>query len=328
MNSWSTLAKSAQGKPVSVFLGLGALQAIAVEQIAQQPTQGPVVFLNCSEIRPRLPAQVTEVRVGAGGRIETLLDYRRCYAGLKRLKAVAARLEVAVPHVYHSLGNFMAFSLNPDALDLLPDGLLNFYDARPSDEQRRSMRHKRLVARLLGARYQPHKGNLTAMEQLEYRRQYVFTERKLYTQAREQIKLEIPVAEAASGDDLFFIDQPLDDLSDERRNRLNQAIEGFVGGDRAVLYKPHRDQINPSIQLPQNQLTVLPKTDVAEYVLQQHGASEILGIYSSALITLKIIYPEIPCTSIGFNLLVEQRPELARARAVMQDFGIRLIDVD
>jgi hypothetical protein len=241
---------------------------------------------------------------------------------------VASRLEAAVPHVYHSLGNFLAFSLNPDALDLLPDGLLNFYDARPNDKQRRSMRYKRLGTRLLGARYQPYDGNLTAMELLDYRRQYVFTERKLFTQARELARLIIPVAEAATGDDLFFIDQPLDDLSAVRRARLDRAIEAFVGCDRAVLYKPHRDQVSPSIQLPPQRLTALPKTDIAEYVLQQHGASEVVGIYSSALLTLKIIYPQLPCTSIGFNLLVEQRPELARARTVMEDFGIRLIDAD
>lgn len=328
MNPWLPLAASARGKPVSVFLGLGALQAIAVEQIVQQPAQGPVIFLNCSKIRPTLPSHVTEISIGGGTRLETVRDYQRCYAGLKKLRAVASRLEAAVPHVYHSLGNFLAFSLNPDALDLLPDGLLNFYDARPNDKQRRSMRYKRLGTRLLGARYQPYDGNLTAMELLDYRRQYVFTERKLFTQARELTRLVIPVAEAATGDDLFFIDQPLDDLSAERRARLDRAIEAFVGCDRAVLYKPHRDQVSPSIQLPPQRLTALPKTDIAEYVLQQHGASEVVGIYSSALLTLKIIYPQLPCTSIGFNLLVEQRPELARARTVMEDFGIRLIDAD
>ena len=324
----STLSQQCIDNNIYVIVILGALQAIALENIKNFPGNPKIICLNFSKIKVHERANTIIFSLFSNNILTNLINYRRCFRELKKIKKVSKTFSVGIPHIHHSIANFLAFQLAPDNIDLLPDGLLNYYNAVPSKKQRRASLLKKIMCRLLGGKYQIHLGNLTAMETINYRNNYTFSEKGLYTKAGETIIIKLEAGPLKNSEAIFFLDQPLDDIDADIRKKIVAGVNEYVAPKSHIIYKPHRDQRQTTIKALRTQtLTSLPKEEIAEYALKKQGATEVVGIYSSALITLKILYPSVMCTSIGFNLLIKKRPELLSARKKMKSIGINIIDL-
>jgi len=103
------------------------MQVIAIEELAKQETFDHKLCINLSSLEISLPRDTQLMEPMASSRWTQLRFYRRVLRRVKQLRADYSSVRVAIPHPYHSIGNYLAFSLAADQVDLLPDGALNYY---------------------------------------------------------------------------------------------------------------------------------------------------------------------------------------------------------
>jgi hypothetical protein len=140
--------------------------------------------------------------------------------------------------------------------------------------------------------------------------------------------IQLPHASITKGGSkILILDQPLKHISPQNILRIQKALARYLGEDSGQwIYKPHRDQTQSNIGIDTSSTSIkLSGADIAEHIIKDFRVRKIVGIYSSALITLKIMYPDLPCISVGANVLIEERPELKQAFNAMSDFGIKFI---
>lgn len=328
MRSTTRLVQRTNKRKVRLFLILGALQAVAVEQIVSQKTNYVDICLNLSTIPLHGCKNCEIIELHSKSLIVTAKQYIELFTAVKSIRRVATELHVFIPHAYHAIANYLAFSSGADTLHLLPDGLLNYYDARISVKLYQKMLPKLLVV-LLGGKYKRYRGNYTAMEQLEYKRHYVFDTRSVFTSVGERRVIRLPHSSIImSGSKIFILDQPLHHIDPQSALRIQKALTHYLGKDIGQwIYKAHRDQKQSNVVIDSSSTSIkLRGTAVAEHTINDFKVGKIVGICSSALITLKIMYPDMPCISIGANVLIEKQPELKRAFNAMSDFGIEFIE--
>jgi len=328
MSSITRLVQRTKNRKVRFFVILGALQAVAVEQIVQKKTDSVDICLNLSTITPRCSKHCEMVRIHSQSLVGTARQYVELFRAVKSIRRVASELHVFIPHAYHTIANYLAFNSGADTLHLLPDGLLNYYDAKISDRQYRKMLPKLLVV-ALGGKYKRYRGNYTAMEQLDYKSHYVFDTRSVFTRVGERRVIPLPHSSSIKGGSkIFILDQPLQHIDPKTALRIKKALTRYLGKDLGQwIYKAHRDQKQSNVVIDASSTSIkVSGTTVAEHIIKDFRVGKIVGIYSSALITLKIMYPDLPCISVGANVLIENRPELKQAFNVMSDFGIEFIE--
>lgn len=320
-------AVAARGRTAHVFVIAGQLNLVAAELIAATLPAGDIVWI-IDTIRHAGTSRQGDVfrsAIGKAGTFEVLRAFRRTYRTLRALRAAAAKVHAYIPHAYNSIANDLVFGLRADCVSLLPDGLLNYYDARiDRPAQYLHMLALAVVSRLLGGSYRPVAGDLIARSRIDYTDCHVFSTRGLTTAVGNVRLLAFPREdfEPVAGRTLF-LDQPAELLRPAAREALGRQLSAALRDARELLYKPHPTQRSRNVA--DNDALVLQEVTVREPVerlVAQLKPDRVAGIYSSALITLKLMYPELPVVSIGMEHFIARNPRLATAREAMRALGI------
>ncbi len=324
----SKLIEGTQKAKVRLFVLLGAQQAIAVNEIVKKEPYYKNICFNFTNIAFQEMENCEIIVVNSKPLIIVALQYASIFNIIKKIRNSATEFHVFIPHAYHAIANYLAFYSNPDTINLLPDGILNYFDGKVGNRQYFQMVKKKILF-LLGGRYHCYRGNLTGCEYLKFHSHYAFSDKALYTKVGKQILINLP--QIFTPDDrtkIFILDQPLHNLPQKASFRIQKALQNYLGEDKGLwIYKPHRDQevCNISISEFSSSITV-NKFKIAEYIIKDFPIAEIVSISSSALITLKIMYPDIPCVAIGLNVVIENNPKHSTTAAAMAKFGIKFID--
>lgn len=313
-----------------IFVNAGLLNHIATDCILERiPSTDPVWIIDVNfSGGTQHHGRLFRTCIGKGSPRETTSGYRQMYRILRNIKGRAGQMYLYVPHVFHSIANYLAFYAGPEKIFLLPDGLLNYYDARITGfRQHIRMLGKFLLAPMLGGRYRLFRGELICRELVHYAGCHVFSTLGLTTAVGtvELLNYSAPHFVPVAGRSLY-LDQPTEALAERARHELANALYAALRNESEILYKPHPTQRSCSIA----NSTRLPITPVVsklpvEKVIAELQPERVLGIFSSALITLKLLYPDLDVCSVGTRYFTARNPRLAQAREAMTRLGIRVL---
>jgi hypothetical protein len=324
----SKICKKIQNNRIRLFVILGAQQAIAAQAITEMDSDFYNICFNFTNISVPCMRKCLMINICSMSLLKAARYYKETYRFIKYIQKSASEFHVFIPHTFHAIANYLGFYSSAKTVNLLPDGMLNYFDARVTNKQYRNMLKKKTLV-LLGGRYHCYRGNLTGMDHVNYHSHYVFSKTSLFTTAGKQRIINLPKSSfPRNSRNIFILDQPLERLDKVAADRIRKALHEYLGADNGNwIYKPHRDQSVSNIFFSKSSRSVMiDKTEIAEYIIQKFPISKVVSIGSSALITLKIMYPKLPCVSVGFNVLLEYNPDFLDIASAMVDFGIEFID--
>lgn len=233
---------------------------------------------------------------------------------IKQILSSEKKLAIYIPHPYHLPTNYLLFGIKEKEAYLIPDGILNYYESEITIKSLLTMFVKCVLARILGITYTPYTGHLTAFDKRVYSGVYTFNPEGLLTDCG-QIRI-IGTDKKQFGNDkkvCLFLDQDIESLlSKKDSEKMRVALYRYLASEQfdEILYKQHPSlKENPvkDMNLP---ITPIHSTLPAEMLIPQYCPTEVISYVSSALINIRDIYPDIACTSVGFNKLLAANPRI------------------
>lgn len=307
------------------------MQHLAVEKIVLQNPDVRHICINLTDRRVEWEGIEEVLTFERGSKVSMALQYWKIFKRIRDLRRENSVFNVFIPHPYHSIPNFLAFYTKPTTINLLPDGILNYYNCQITRSQLWQMIKKKFTL-FLGGNYRIYKGSIIASDYLNYTANYVFLKRGVVTDVGVTKVLELAEQNRfpnSTERKILFIDQPLEFFSKDAQEAIKKKIKDFFQEKNVelVLYKPHREQKRKNLQLKNNQKTISIRGMIpVELISQEFEYNEIVGICSSALITLRLMNQNLPIYSIGINKLRSEKPELLDIQKLLEDLNIKIID--
>lgn len=329
MAASSLPAESSEISSASVYLLIGGLQVVAVERLVRQDPADFKLCINLSGMNISLPRDVWLHAPQGQSSISQLLFYRKILRVLQSLRKKAAFMSVAIPHPFHSIGNYLAFGLGADAIDLLPDGALNYYRRELTDVDSAKQRRKTRLLRLLGVGYTGYQGDMDGADAIRYRSVYTLMQAHMKQyDASAIVPLSIAPQGLQTGHAALFVDQPVLTWQRPFADRLIQRVSELLGEAQGVYYKPHPSGPRENF-LPAGIATsdLDPRTPV-EHLVKDLPIDRVVGVNSTSLMTIKLAYPDLRCVAVGAKLLNDALPTLKQLCDAMQAAGVEFAEIE
>jgi hypothetical protein len=319
---------------LNVFIVFGVQQVLAVRGILAD--QGEVdglenlcLFYIDSDLAHTLPhCRVEHCR--RQGVLAYVAELRRFREQVKAWLADYRQVCVFMPHAYYYPANYLLFADIDVQRYLIPDGVINYCDYRVGVAKTPTMLLRWLFGHLLGLPYWLYSGHITAIEAQRYDGVYTFSRSNLLTDHDNLVDIPVPRGEPYKPDTrvCLFLDHYLQDVPAELQSRIISSARQYLDDCPAeiVYHKKH-----PSWNVEENAILACEKCveldsdEPAELLIEHLHPTEVISYASSALSTIREIYPELKCTAIGLNLL-QDLPDYADVQALFASRGVSLVD--
>jgi hypothetical protein len=235
------------------------------------------------------------------------------------------KIDVYVPHPDNIFSNFLFFSKKINNLNIYEDGILNYYDADVSCKSRRATLS--LLGRLLGIPYYSYSGHLAGYDAKKVDKLYVSNPENVVQKRKigQLVEVNIDVTPLAClKERILFLDQNtapvLEDV--KRRELLNSMMAVYSADTWKYFYKGHHEFSRPisGMESIKKNLSGLPAEEVVVHVKPQ----VVVSFYSSALINIKKLYPNVECVHLaGDSLLVNIDNCESRVSEILEACGVR-----
>ncbi|MEN2980372.1 hypothetical protein P7L78_21585 [Tistrella bauzanensis] len=205
---------------------------------------------------------------------------------------------VYIPHIIHFAANFFARPGRYRRLALLPDGMINYADRRPSPSERVKSWAKAGLGLMQGVPYRPiwGLGHITGYDRLPYDLTYTFDEKGLISRCGQLIVLPRSASGAIAAADprvAVVLDQEISELLDTAADAsLRRGLIGYLTSRdfATVYYKAHPKGVSRHEELVgalTTQVVELPGAMPVEDVVTELGAGEFVSFYSTGLVSLR-----------------------------------------
>ncbi|MBC9251079.1 hypothetical protein A9179_12410 [Pseudomonas alcaligenes] len=211
-----------------------------------------------------------------------------------------ADIELYAPHPGNIFSNYLFFSAKVRAVHVYEDGLLNYYDA-PAEKFSLGRSLRRLAA-LGGLPYRDFSGHLAGYA--SGRVDTLYVSRAARVVARQQVRQVVQLASTAAaispvaGRVLFLEQNTAAFISAEQREELLARMFALYPRDRYAFFcKGHHDFAGDGLGMENldAELAKLP----AEQVVQQLRPQVVVSFFSSALLNIASVHPEIDCVALA-----------------------------
>lgn len=214
------------------------------------------------------------------------------------------------PHACHPATNYLVFSGKCKSLHVFEEGIANYHDA---------YREKWVVSKIkknflffIGLPYHDYSGHITGCDEVFFDSCICSFPNNLVNLHRfKKVVFKKPIIEESvvcrNASKVLFLDQPLI-MSISEREALNKKLSQAMSSYDQVFYKGHHDQNKPF-----GEFLMLSDAEMkipAELLVATIDFGVVVSFNSSALITIKSLFPEVECLSFpvpGQELLVRGR---------------------
>lgn len=221
---------------------------------------------------------------------------------IRKLISSGAPVDIYIPHPGNIFSNFLFFSdRNGGKVFIYEDGLLNYYDAISSNTF--VGRCKKLLARVFGTPYRDYSGHLAGYDAGKYDGAFLSMPDKAVRKERLGTLNRMAVSacnERLKEKTVLFLDQNSAKILDpvERDLCVSTMLGLCPPSEYHYYYKAHHDYMShladAMVLLPEN-LQNLP----AEIVVERLRPSHVISFFSSALINVKMAWPNVECISLA-----------------------------
>lgn len=317
-----------EGERLTIYLVLGSLQARATRELLRYAA-GDSLVINGSPSPIPSRASVMVRTLGSTASVESAIDYWRLARQLKALQRSYGKISVAVPHIYHLIANHLYYEVCNDEVLLLPDGTLTLTPMKVRSEQRRKMLFRSALAPFLGLRYRSFQGSLHGFDRKVVDRVVTFFDSPYLPAHRTIQKLDLSLALPVAAGTCLVVDQPMEQAVVSRQDvdDIAKAIAARAANFTRRYVKLHPRQLGPSIARHTRDAVMLDRTIAAEDLFTDFAPEVIIGTASTALITLKSLFPETAVLAVGLNRVETARPEFRDFRAKLVSIGAEFVDV-
>ncbi|MBF0233056.1 MAG: hypothetical protein HQK65_08465 [Desulfamplus sp.] len=235
-----------------------------------------------------------------------------------------------IAHPFHFACNYLAFNNFAEKIYLLPDGILNYYEARIDNNSLKKMIQGKILCAMAGINYKMFKGHYTGYELGIYSGVYCFSEKRLLTKTGKIFniaKTSVNIGLKPLKDICLFIDQPVNkSIHYDLAKRINDF---FLSRQfKKIIYKKHPSYKCDSLKYLLNsgaEICLIESKMPIEMLFDEIDAGYIVSFDSSALLTLKFLYPDRECVSIGMDLFCQQDYQLYKIKKIFMEQGIVLL---
>jgi hypothetical protein len=256
---------------------------------------------------------------------------------IDRLMTHDGQVDLYVQHPFNPLSNYAFYRAGSSRRFIYQDGILNYYDAPvPLASFSKRMR-QRIKAAALGARFRMYDGHLSGIDCRPVAGGYFTHPGRVVSAGKFPVLQQMDLGrgaragKAASGQDVLFLDQPVESAVGEERarelRRLTIEYANAFGG--RVFYKPHYAQGGVT-SLDRSWLQVAPELSAlpAEWAVARMNVAHVVSFCSSALANIAMSYSSITCHATAANLIrvsVNARP--TTLAEVLSGLGVRIVEL-
>lgn len=225
----------------------------------------------------------------------------------RMLLALRKDVSILLPHPEQLLSNFFFYSRSVSKIYLYEDGLMNYLYVELPELVAKRVERKRRLSRCLFYKFESVKGYLSGCEQRSIAGTFVRVPDMLFMPEKHGRIFKVECALASdkipNSDVAIFVDQDVEsiyakDVASGARKEVYDLMKGF----KKVYLKPHHNywtQEQRFLNLPDN-FELLPEVFqrlTAEEAVVAIGAGSVWGFFSSALINVATMLPEVECYS-------------------------------
>lgn len=304
-------------RPVHIIIGFTPYHALFAERLV--PTISGDIECVFTKSWPSSDGYRRAVYISRGPKFLRSLTYAlSLFFFLVRLRVFQLfkrPIHAYVPHPCNAF-SYAVFAIKDLAsLSVYEDGLANYYDA-PMPSHQFLNRTERALLSIFGFRLGSMTGHLGGYDVRHV--DNLFLSRGDFAVSKEKVGrvVSLPFREVEvtlSTTTILFLDQDTSKYisTSDRDRRLRQLFDIYSPEEYEYIYKPHHDYNArlPKMRVLQGKFESMP----AEKLVSEVGAGIVVSFYSSALLNLKNIYPQVKCVSIGgdaVNVSIDGQPQV------------------
>jgi hypothetical protein len=228
----------------------------------------------------------------------SLLLFSICIKTVLRKKSI----NVYMPHPKNTFTNFTTYT-KLNSINIYEDGIMNYYDANSEDYRNKNFNVK--LMKLCKLKYKDYKGHLTGLEFLKINKYYLSRPdfAVLTNKAQKKVCLHVfKNIEPLVKKRILFLDQRTDNFFSHkiRNEKLKIMFSIYTPSEYEYLYKPHHDYNDNFLT---NKISKDLEKKPAEEVIESLLPEIVISFFSSALINIKMSYPNIKCYWLAADMV-------------------------
>lgn len=279
----------------SIIIASSALQLIAAEQIIKsQFDKKFIVYLSYSNL---INSNIENIRF-----IQTGFSFRSLISLLKFKKEINLLIkdqspDIYIGHLYNHASNYIFYKSNSNSkFFLLPDGVLNYRKDDPVKKFIRKLIMKKIIGAIFLLPFTTPK-TMTEYDNKKFKGNFVFGKTLPETQAGITCFLNIHNdSQHIRKGTILYLDQPFKAKDTEY---IKEEICKFIGkiNHKVIYFKshPHKKSMN---YLSRYNSIIIEEQSPAEKIIENINPEYVISYNSSALVTAKIINPNIKAIAI------------------------------
>lgn len=291
---------------VSLFIGFTPYHAYVVSRMLDQ-CEGPVyccfskIWPNSSRRYTRLGVARNRVAILGGG-----LSFLVFAFFVRWLKFRKIALDVYMPHPGNIFTNYLFLSSRSGRrVFIYEDGILNYYDA----VQRNFFVGfgKRLLSWLGLMPYRPYKGHLAGYDAGCYDGAFLSMPKLAVRKDSLGVVHALPISTKSLCVDphlVLFLDQNVSGFLEgvQRQACVDEMFRRYPLAEYRYVYKPHHDFCS-EISREMSRLSTDEAALPAELLVEKICPGHVVSFFSSALINIRNVFPEISCVSLASSMV-------------------------
>lgn len=243
-------------------------------------------------------------------------------------------VSILLPHPEHLLANYFFFSKKISSIFIYEDGLMNYLHVDLPKVIVQQSKRKSVLAWFFLYKYQRVVGYLSGCEQRVIDETYVRLPKMMYMPEKHGVISSIDTSLARNGvinkEVALFVDQDIESVYDkELANTIREKIYTRLGDLGKVYIKPHHNYwskterftgLPPNFEILSEEMQALPAEEVAAIL----GVGSVWGYFSSALINISTMLPDVNCFSCTPEChLVNTVEGVVPISLLLEKFGVK-----
>ncbi|MFI8557805.1 polysialyltransferase family glycosyltransferase [Pseudomonas putida] len=216
-------------------------------------------------------------------------------------------ISVLLPHPQQLLANYFFYSSKVRDIFIYEDGLMNYIRVDVTGIVARQTSRKSMIAALLCYRFRRTKGYLSGCEQRIIRETFVRHPDLIFMPEMHgritKFEFSIVRSKHLQPSIALFVDQDIEAIySKDEAEVVREKLYSQMRDIEKVYFKPHHsywtrgksfDDLPPNFEMLSDELKLLTAEEVAASI----GVGSVWGFFSSALVNISSMLPEVKCYS-------------------------------
>jgi len=248
-----------------------------------------------------------------GDYIKAPLSFVRGFRRLKKLLLSNEVIEVFIVNNDNLLTNYVIRKTKQYgyAVSVLSEGIMNYQNISIENRNKVSLAAKGLFSLFFGFIYEIPKGHLSGSEDKRVKWVYAFSQDGLKAPKEKIVVInafETGLERQTRNELLIVLSGLFEIMSSTDYYEIVKKMKDFIDNSsfKRILIKEHPRVENDPILKHIHFDEILPKHEAVESVIQRIGVSCVVGSCCTALVTLKLMDPDLECVDVGSSIYIDK----------------------